>query len=40
MKQWRTKTAEVVTENVELALVDPRGEATSIESDLVFGGAG
>jgi hypothetical protein len=34
MKQ--TKTAQVVTENVELELVDPQGEATSIESDLVF----
>ena len=34
MKQ--TKTAQVVTENVELELVDPQGEATSLESDLVF----
>ena len=34
MKQ--KKTAQVVTENVELGLVDPQGEAASIESDLVF----
>ena len=34
MKQ--TKTAQVVTENLELELVDPQGEAASIESDLVF----
>jgi hypothetical protein len=34
MKQ--TKTAQVVTENVELEFVDPQGEATSIEADLVF----
>ena len=34
MKQ--KKTAQVVTENVELELVDPQGEAASIESDLVF----
>ena len=34
MKQ--TKAAQVVTVNVELELVDPQGEATSIESDLVF----
>lgn len=34
MKQ--TKTAEVVTESVDLEFVDPRGEATSIEADLVF----
>jgi len=30
------KTAQVVTENVELGLVGPQGEAASIESDLVF----
>ena len=34
MKQ--TKTAQVVTENVELEFVDPQGEATSIDADLVF----
>ena len=34
MKQ--KKTAQVVTANVELGLVDPQGEAASIESDLVF----
>ena len=34
MKQ--TKTAQVVTENLELELVDPQGESTSIDSDLVF----
>ena len=34
MKQ--KKAAQVVTENVELELVDPQGEAASIESDLVF----
>ena len=30
------KTAQVVTESVELGLVDPQGEAASIDSDLVF----
>ena len=34
MKQ--TKTARVVTENVELEFVDPQGEATAIDADLVF----
>ena len=34
MKQ--KKTAQVVIENVELGLVDPQGEAASIESDLAF----
>ena len=34
MKQ--TKTAQVITENVELEFVDPQGEATSIDADLVF----
>ena len=34
MKQ--TKTAQVVTENVELEFVDPQGEATSIDADLVY----
>ena len=34
MKQ--TKTARVVTENVELEFVDPQGESTAIDSDLVF----
>jgi hypothetical protein len=34
MKQ--TKTAQVVSETVELEFVDPQGEATSIEADLVF----
>jgi hypothetical protein len=34
MKQ--TKTAQVVTESVELEFVDPQGEATSIDADLVF----
>ena len=34
MKQ--TKTAQVVTENVELEFVDPQGEATTIDADLVF----
>ncbi len=34
MKQ--TKTAQVVTETVELEFVDPQGEATSIDADLVF----
>ena len=34
MKQ--TKTAQVVTENVELEFVDPQGESTSIDADLVF----
>ncbi len=34
MKQ--TKTAQVVTESVELEFVDPQGEASSIEADLVF----
>jgi len=34
MKQ--TKTAQVVTENVALEFVDPQGEATAIDADLVF----
>ena len=34
MKQ--TKTAQVITESVELEFVDPQGEATSIDADLVF----
>lgn len=34
MKQ--TKTAMVVTENVELEFVDPQGRATSLDADLVF----
>lgn len=34
MKQ--TKTATIVTENVELELVDPEGTATSLDADLVF----
>src|SRR6476620_11773238 len=34
MKQ--TKTAQVVTENVELEFVDPQGGSTSIDADLVF----
>ena len=34
MKQ--TKTAQVVTENVALEFVDPAGEATAIDADLVF----
>jgi hypothetical protein len=34
MKQ--TKTAQVVSETVELEFVDQQGEATSIEADLVF----
>ena len=34
MKQ--TKTATVVTENVELEFVDPQGTATSLDADLVF----
>lgn len=34
MKQ--TRTAQVVTELVELELVDPQGDATSLEADLVF----
>ena len=34
MKQ--TKTARVVTENVELEFVDPQGESTAIDADLVF----
>ena len=34
MKQ--TKTGQVITENVELEFVDPQGESTSIDSDLVF----
>jgi Streptomyces sporulation and cell division protein, SsgA len=34
MKQ--TKTAAVVTENVELEFVDPQGESSSIDADLVF----
>jgi len=32
----RKKTAQVVIENVELGLVDPQGEAASINSDLAF----
>ncbi len=34
MKQ--TKTAEVITENVELEFVDAQGAATAIDADLVF----
>ena len=34
MKQ--TKIAKIVTQNVELEVVDPQGEATSINADLVF----
>ena len=34
MKQ--TKTAQVITENVALEFVDPQGEATAIDADLVF----
>lgn len=34
MKQ--TKTARVVTDNVELEFVDQQGEATAIDADLVF----
>ncbi len=34
MKQ--TKTAQVVTETVQLEFVDPQGDATSIEADLVY----
>ena len=34
MKQ--KKTAQMVIESVELGLLDPQGEAASIESDLVF----
>jgi hypothetical protein len=34
MKQ--TRTAQVVTELVELEFVDPQGDATSLEADLVF----
>src|SRR3954465_2960115 len=34
MKQ--TKTAQVITESVELEFVDPQGDATSIDADLVF----
>lgn len=34
MKQ--TRTARVVTESVELEFVDPQGESTSIDADLVF----
>ena len=34
MKQ--TKTAQVITHNVDLEFVDPQGEATSIDADLVF----
>ena len=35
MKQTKT-TARVVTETVELEFVDPQGDATSIDADLVF----
>lgn len=34
MKQ--TQAAQVVTEKVELEFVDPQGEATSIDADLLF----
>lgn len=34
MKQ--TRTAQIVTENVELEFVDPRGQTSSLEADLVF----
>lgn len=34
MKQ--TRTAQVVTELVELEFVDPQGEATALDADLVF----
>jgi hypothetical protein len=34
MKQ--TRTARVVTENVELEFVDPQGDTTTIDADLVF----
>lgn len=34
MKQ--TRTAQVVTELVELEFVDPQGDATALEADLVF----
>ena len=34
MKQ--TKTAQVITESVELEFVDPQGESTALEADLVF----
>jgi hypothetical protein len=34
MKQ--IKTAQIVTETVDLEFVDPQGDATSIEADLVF----
>ena len=34
MKQ--TKTAQVITESVELEFVDPQGDATTIDADLVF----
>ncbi len=31
-----TTTAQIVTETIELEFVDPQGEATSIDADLVF----
>ncbi len=34
MKQ--TKTAQVITEGIELEFVDPQGESTALEADLVF----
>ena len=34
MKQ--TKTAHVITEGIELEFVDPQGESTALEADLVF----
>lgn len=34
MKQ--TKTAQVITEAIELEFVDPQGESTALEADLVF----
>lgn len=36
IKMKQTKTAQVITESVELEFVDPQGEATSIDADLVF----
>lgn len=32
----QTNVAQVVTENVELELVDPQGDTTSLDADLVF----
>ncbi|GAB3990142.1 SsgA family sporulation/cell division regulator [Nocardioides marmoraquaticus] len=32
----QTRTAQAVTENVELEFVDQQGEATALEADLVF----